>query len=624
MKVKKLIKGFIFMPPAVAAIMYGSGLVGQFLANYAQWQNAGGMAGDGSSPAFPSGDPIECFKAVFNFPYGLYGIFVCLLLIGLLILIVMKLGWGDKGEYDRERNLIYSPKGTYGTAGFMTPKEMEQVLETASGPRHTDGTILGKLDGKVVCLPAKSDFNRNIAVYGASGSMKSRAFARNMVLQCVKRGESIFLTDPKSELYEDMSQYLRDKGYIVRVFNLINPEHSDSWNCLAEIEGSELMAQIFSDVIIKNTGSLKGDHFWDNSELNLLKALVLFVEQGYPPKSKNIGEVYKLLTLKSEKELNALFEVLPISHPAKAPYYIFKQAADTIRGGIIIGLGSRLQVFQTKLIKEITSHNEINLELPGKERCAYFVITSDQDSTFDFIVSLFFSFVFIKLVRFADTHGDRGRLPVPVHIIGDEWCNAAGAVFDFCKKISTIRSRNISISILFQNVAQLKNRYPNDQWQEILGNCDCQLFLGCTDELTARLVSDRTGDIGVTVSSKAKMLGTWRVSNYTPEYRETTSIGKRKLMTPDEVLRLPIDQALIIVRGHKVLKVGKFDYTSHPESHKLKPVKASEYTPAWRQQKTAASPHAPRQPCPAPVLPPQESDSPAGKAVKSDKESILT
>ena len=116
---KKLIKGLFFMPPAIIAVMYGSGIIGQFMANYAAWQSAGGMPGDGSSPAFPSGNIIECLKAVFNFPYGLYGIFICLVLIGLLIILVMKLGVGTKGEYDRERNLIYSPKGTYGTAGFI-------------------------------------------------------------------------------------------------------------------------------------------------------------------------------------------------------------------------------------------------------------------------------------------------------------------------------------------------------------------------------------------------------------------------------------------------------------------------------------------------------------------------
>jgi type IV secretion system protein VirD4 len=127
----------------------------------------------------------------------------------------------------------------------------------------------------------------------------------------------------------------------------------------------------------------------------------------------------------------------------------------------------------------------------------------------------------------------------------------------------------------------MQNRYPFNQWQEIIGNCDVQLFLGCTDEITAKFISDRTGEVTIGVSSKAKQLNTWRVSNYTPEYRETSSIGKRKLLTMDEVLRLPINKALVIIRGHKVLKVDKYDYTLHPDAKKLKPSKASAYVPEW-------------------------------------------
>jgi type IV secretion system protein VirD4 len=124
--------------------------------------------------------------------------------------------------------------------------------------------------------------------------------------------------------------------------------------------------------------------------MNLLKALVLYVEQGYPLENKNIGQDYKLLTLNAEKELNSLFDMLPPSHPAKAPYALLKQASETVRSGVIIGLGSRLQVFQNKMICQITSHDEIDLELPGKRPCAYFCITSDQDSAFDFLSSLFY------------------------------------------------------------------------------------------------------------------------------------------------------------------------------------------------------------------------------------------
>lgn len=555
---------FLFLLPISVCTLYAGGYAAQFIKNYQEWTSAGNFAGNGTYPQAASLHPLVCFHtALTDFPYNLYGIFLCLVLFGLLTFLLMRMGYDRNGEIsDHDRNLNYSTKGTYGTSGFMTPDEMMKVLELTGDVKKNKGTILGKLNGKAVCLPYQTRMNKNIAVYGASGSMKSRAFARNMIFQCVARGqegnnasgESLIITDPKSELYESMSAYLENEGYVVKAFNLVNPENSDSWNCLGEINGQETMAQVFADVIIQNTGSGKGDHFWDNAEMNLLKALVLYVDQGFPPEARNIGQVYKLLTMSSEKELNSLFDLLPVSHPAKVPYCIYKQASDTVRSGVIIGLGARLQVFQNKLIRQITSYDEIDLTLPGKQKCAYFCITSDQDSTFDFLSSLFMTFIFIKLVRYADKYGEEGKLPVAVHILADELANT-GAILELNKKISVIRSRNLSISCIFQNLPQMQNRYPYNQWQEIIGNCDTQLFLGCTDEVTATFISNRSGDVTVGVSSEAKQLNSWRVSDYTPEYRQTKSIGKRKLLTPDEILRLPLDTALVILRGQNVYSI---------------------------------------------------------------------
>lgn len=528
-----------------------------------------------------------CIEAVFQLPYGLYGVGACIVLLGILIVMVMRMGYSDTGEYDQDRNFTYSSKGTYGTSGWMTEKEMRGVLDVTSDLKHHKGTLLGMLNGKAVCVPLDSRMNSNLAVYGSSGSRKTRAFCMNRILQGAARRESLIICDPKSELYEKASEYLRSRDYCVRVFNLVLPENSDSWNCLAEVEGQELMAQLFVDVIIKNTTSGKGDHFWDSAEMNLLKALVLFVDQSYPKERRNIGQVYDLLTLFSEDQLNSMFEVLPKTHPAKAPYSLFRQASDTVRSGVIIGLGSRLQIFQSELIKKITATDEIDLELPGQKPCAYFLVTSDQDSTFDFLASLFLSFAFIKLVRYADKNCEGGKLAVPVHVLGEE-LTACGTIPDLSRRLSVIRSRNISMSCVFQNLAGLQNRYPNNLWQEIIGNCDIQLFLGCTDPLTAEFVSTRTGLASVAVSSQSKQLGTWRISNYTPEFRETNGVGKRPVLTPDEVLRFPIDQALIIIRGMKALRVDKFDYSKHPEYRKLKSCKASSYTPEWRKRELEA------------------------------------
>ena len=553
-----------------------------------------------------SPDFFTCLASVFRPPYGVYGVLICIGLLAILLLMVMRMGYSDTGEYDTDRNFIYSAKGTYGTSGWMSRKEMAGVLDLVPDLRKHKGVVLGMLDNKAVCIPENPHINGNLAVYGSSGSMKTRSFCVNRILQAAVRGESLIISDPKSELYEKSSEYLRDQGYCVKVFNLVNPENSDSWNCLSEVEGQELMAQLFVDVIIKNTiNNGKGDHFWDSCEMNLLKALVLYVDQSYAEQNRNIGEVYRLLTLSGESDLDSLFENLPPTHPAKAPYSLYKQASDTVRSGVIIGLGSRLQVFQSELIKKITTRDEIDLELPGQERCAYFLVTSDQDSTFDFLASLFLSFCFIKLVRYADKNCEGGKLPVPVHVLGEE-LTACGTIPDLSRRLSVIRSRNISMSCVFQNLAGLQNRYPLNLWQEILGNCDAQLFLGCTDELTAEFISSRTGLASVSVSSKSKQLGTWRISNYTPEYRETSGVGKRPVLTPDEVLRLPITQALVIIRGQKVLKVNKLDYSKHPESSKLRSCKASAHIPEWRrleQEQSKPSAAQPKPQAPAPKKP---------------------
>lgn len=565
----------IAAPFAILAILYAGGFLAQLLGNYATWKQGGGIPGDGTSPLAASPDFLLCLSSVLRPPYGVYGILICIGLLAVLLIMVMRMGYGDAGEYDEDRNFSYSAKGTYGTSGWMSRKEMSGVLDLVPDLRKHKGVVLGMLDGKAVCIPEDTRINSNLAVYGASGSMKTRSFCMNRILQATVRGEngageSLIICDPKSELYEKSSEFLRSRGYCVKVFNLVSPENSDSWCCLAEVEGQELMAQLFVDVIIKNTtNNGKSDHFWDACEMNLLKALVLYVDQGYAEENRNIGEVYQLLTLNGESQLDTLFEALPSTHPAKAPYSLFKQASDTVRSGVIIGLGSRLQVFQSELIKKITAKNEIDLELPGQQPCAYFLVTSDQDSTFDFLASLFLSFCFIKLVRYADHNCEGGKLPVPVHILGEE-LTACGTIPDLSRRLSVIRSRNISMSCVFQNLAGLQNRYPQNLWQEIIGNCDAQLFLGCTDQLTAEFISARTGLASVAVSSKSKQLGTWRISNYTPEFRETSGVGKRPVLTPDEVLRLPLDQALIIIRGKKVLQVDKMDYSKPKRTSRKK------------------------------------------------------
>ena len=310
---------------AVALLLYACGYLTQFIGNYAVWQKNGGMLGS-TSPPFPSLSLLVCLKGILWFPYNLYCMAGCAAVVAALVLY-RKL-FSQDSLTDSERNFDFSAKGTYGTSGWMQPQEIPAVLDMVSDLSLHTGTVLGMLNGKYLCIPEKTRMNGNLAVYGASGSMKTRSFCMNRILQSAARGESLVICDPKSELYEKSSEYMRDLGYTVRVFNLVSPENSDSWNCLKEIEGQELMAQLFVDVIIKNTnGTGKSDRFWDSGEMNLLKALVLYVDLTYPPEQRNIGEVYNLITQCSESQLDSLFDVLPLTHPAKAPYSLYQRAS---------------------------------------------------------------------------------------------------------------------------------------------------------------------------------------------------------------------------------------------------------------------------------------------------------
>lgn len=288
----KLIKCILSLIPMTLALLYGGGYIAQFVRNYKMWQAAGGMIGDRTSPAMPSPAIEECFKALFSGKYGVIGIGICGGALGFLIVMVMKMGNGERTELDRERNFEYSNKGTYGTSGFMSDKEMYDIFDVDS-VKNNAGIILGTHNGKPIFLPEDTFMNKNVAVFGASGSMKSRAYVRNYIFQAARRGESMVITDPKSEMYEDMAVYLENQGYDVKVFNLVSPQNSDSWNCIADINGDDLMAQTFTDVVIKNTTVGKGDEFWDSASVNLLKALVLYVSLEFEEEQKNFGETWQ-------------------------------------------------------------------------------------------------------------------------------------------------------------------------------------------------------------------------------------------------------------------------------------------------------------------------------------------
>ena len=566
---------------ALFMLLFITGLIAQVANNYSEWMSADGLTGNVTMNP-PNWNPFVCIGQAFT----LRGLF-CLLAIvtiGGVIFLIYKLYDRFDGKKKDPRGFTTSDSGVYGTATFMTDKEMQKMLELTT-PEKAEGVILGEYEGKTVCMPRDTKLNKHIAICGASGTMKSRAIIRNALFQALKNDESVVIADPKADLYRDTAEMFRANGYEVKVFNLVSPANSDSWNCMSDLGGDTLLAQVLTNVIIGNTSSGKGDHFWDNGEGNLLKALVLYVtlDPDKTPEDKNLPAVYRLLTQNSENELTKMFARLPMDHPAKAPFNLFAQSSETVRSGIILGLGTRLQVMQNKAVQSITSRSDIDLTAPGRKKCAYYLILSDQDTTMAFLSSLFFSFLMIKLTRYADTCKG-GRCTVPVNLILDEFNNigklgGAADGSDFTRFLSVCRSRDIRVMLAVQSLGQLQNRYPNNLWAEIIGNMDIQLMLGCTDEVSAKYFSNRCGEMSIEVNTTMTMRRTITIAQIIPQYRHVEGMGRRKLLTPDEVLRIPNEQLLCIVRGCNVLMLNKLDYTRHPYSKMIREVSVYDYRP---------------------------------------------
>ena len=282
-----------------------------------------------------------------------------------------------------------------------------------------DGIIIGETDDhEIITLPMDTYLNKNIAVFGSSGSKKSRGFAipngielaQEELQKKIKREMSLVFTDPKGELYRKLTKYLETKGYDVKVFNLVNPTYSNAANFIKFVE-DETDAQIFSQIVIEGTQLARksgGDEFWNRGEQNLLKALLLYVI-NYVEKEedKSIGFIYDVLASGNIKQIDKLF--FDTSGPTRLSYNIYAQATDIVKQSVVTGLATRLQVFQTDKIKNITNKDEISFEDIGNKKTCVFVVTSDTNSAFDYLSTLFFTFLFIKLIKQADENPD-GRL----------------------------------------------------------------------------------------------------------------------------------------------------------------------------------------------------------------------
>lgn len=306
----------------------------------------------------------------------------------------------------------------------------------------------------------------------------------NLALQ----GKNVVCTDPKGELFGITSEIFEKEGYDVKVFNLVNPEHSDGIDIFRFIE-KEIDAQVFAQVVVSTTQNAgkKGEEFWQNTQENLLKALLLHIKfEVEDERKKNMRYLNSIL---ASGDINKIDEVFSHSKGiTKIAYNIYAQASDTIKQSTITGLATKLQIFQLNEIASITERNDIDFTDLNNKKMIIYCIISDMDTTMSFLNSLFFSFLFIKTIRQADRNEEK-RLKRHLCIFLDEFANI-GQIPDFQQKLSTIRSRSISAVIVCQHIAGLKALYPDDVWQGLIGNCDIKVIMGTNDLLTAQYISE--------------------------------------------------------------------------------------------------------------------------------------
>jgi len=555
-------------------------------------------------------NPIRNFAAVFT-PTGLATTAICFL----LICLITKKGyfWFSGYKYTKDkRGFDILPDATHGSSGFMSKKEMQPILNLNS-IENTTGTILGKLkdspddDNKYaeyLSIKQGTGLSDHSIIFGSTGSGKSRGYVTPFILQAIKRKESLIIVDAKGELYERTSEYMRSvEGYTTKIFNLLDPVNSDGWNSLHDIEFDPMLVDAIAETIIKNTSNVsERQDFWEKAEKNLLQALMHYVQsqkvpgtnQLLPIEQRSLGEIYKMLSDESFADLERRFDELPKGHPAKAPYGIFKLANRQIWGNIAIGLGNRLSVFQNEQLHKTTTHNDIDLTLPGKQPCAYYCVISAQGNPYEFLSSLFFSCMFSRLTDYARRDGIQGRLPVTVNFLLEEFCNI-GKLVDFKRELAELRGFNINCQLVVQSASGLSDRYPKDEWEELISHCDTMICLGANDMKTANYISDKCGSVTIRVNNNQMPLMPLFSPIYssTRPYSQTQSNTKRALMMPDEVLRMDNKKCIVLLRGQKPLFVDKVVPEEFPVFEKLKYTKITDYVPLWRREETAI---------PAPVM----------------------
>lgn len=409
--------------------------------------------------------------------------------------------------------------------------------------------------------------NLNVLCCGGSGSGKTRFYCKPNLMNC--SNSSFVCLDPKGELTRDVGGLLKAKGYVVKVFDLVDMARSHCYNPFAYLQDDKDVLKLVTNLIRNTTpkGSNTNDPFWERSETALLEALILYLLSEAPPEEQNFAMVMEMIAAAEVREedetyqspLDELFERLEMRDPehlAVKQYHIFKLAAGRTAKSILISLGVRLEKFNLTSVAGITMTDELDLPSMGEQKTALFCIIPDNDSSFSYLIGMIYTQLFQQLYYLADKKYG-GRLPVHVHFLMDEFANVA-LPDEFEKILSTCRSREISISIIIQNVGQLKALYEK-QWQSIIGNCDEFLYLGGGNETeTNEMISKLLGKETLDLNTYGKSTG------HSGNYSTNWQIAGRELLLPEEVRLLDNRFALLFIRGESPVMDEKYDILKHP------------------------------------------------------------
>ena len=422
--------------------------------------------------------------------------------------------------------------------------------------------------------------NLNVLVVGGSDAGKTRFYAKPNLMQC---NTSFIVADPKGEMLRSIAPLLIENGYDIKVFNLIEPENSDGYNPFVYIRKDKDVIKLISNLIQNTTpkNASQNDPFWEKSEIALDSALMLYLLHEAPPEEQTFEMLMFLIenaaTVEDEDEsgyqspVDILFQGLEDEKPehiAVRQYKIFKQASGKTAKSILISAAVRLAAFNLPEIAKMTSYDNLDIGTLGERKRAIFCVIPDNDNSFNYLVGMLYTQAFQALYFNADNnHG--GELPIPVHIVMDEFAKVA-LPDNFERILATMRSRRISVSIIIQNMAQLKALFK-DSWENITGNCDTLLYLGGNEQSTHEYISKMLGKETIDTRTRGITKGQHGSSN--TNYQN----AGRELLTLDEVRLLDNSNALIFIRGERPLIDKKFDILSHPNVAKTADGKAVPY-----------------------------------------------